>query len=247
MADPQLVTQEEMALRRRARRRLVGAVAIALAAVVLLPMLFDPEPKPLGADVDLRIPSKDSPFEAAPAAAPEPPPQVAEPTLPPVLAAPGPAVDPGKDSPAPQVKPPEPAAAASPAALPETPSRAEAGPKPKSESSAVEKTEPKTEPKPQAKPKPVAKSETVAKSESVAKSGPVQGNKGYVLQLGAFGSEANARQLLDKAQAAGFKASISAANGQFRVRVGPMPEHDKALETQSRLKAKGFNPVLMGP
>jgi hypothetical protein len=68
MADSKLLTQDEMALRRRARRRLVGAVAIALTAVLVLPMVFDPEPKPLGPEVDIRIPSRDTPFVAAPAA-----------------------------------------------------------------------------------------------------------------------------------------------------------------------------------
>ena len=95
MAEANLVTQEEMALRRRARRRLVGAVAIALTAFVAVPMLFDSEPKPLGPDVDLRIPAKDSPFEtgnpgAVPAGtapvAPEPPARSAEPTDPPAQA-----------------------------------------------------------------------------------------------------------------------------------------------------------------
>ena len=51
--------------KKRARRRLIGASAIALAAVIGLPMLFDSEPKPLGDDVQIRIPSKDKAPELA--------------------------------------------------------------------------------------------------------------------------------------------------------------------------------------
>ena len=47
--------------KKRARRRLVGAIALALAVAVGLPMLLDSEPKPLSSDIDIRIPSKDRP------------------------------------------------------------------------------------------------------------------------------------------------------------------------------------------
>jgi len=45
--------------KKRARRRLVGAVALVLAAVIVLPMVLDSEPKPLPADLIIDIPSKD--------------------------------------------------------------------------------------------------------------------------------------------------------------------------------------------
>ncbi|ATQ75930.1 SPOR domain-containing protein [Massilia violaceinigra] len=45
--------------KKRARRRLVGAVALALGVAVGLPMVLDSEPKPLAGDIDIRIPSKD--------------------------------------------------------------------------------------------------------------------------------------------------------------------------------------------
>ncbi len=45
--------------KKRARRRLVGAIALALAVAVGLPMVLDSEPKPLGNDIDIRIPAKD--------------------------------------------------------------------------------------------------------------------------------------------------------------------------------------------
>jgi DedD protein len=46
-------------LRRRARRRLVGAVVLALAAAVIVPMLLESEPRPLGEDVTVKIPPVD--------------------------------------------------------------------------------------------------------------------------------------------------------------------------------------------
>jgi len=45
--------------KKRARRRLVGAIALALAVAVGLPMLLDSEPKPLASDIDIKIPSKE--------------------------------------------------------------------------------------------------------------------------------------------------------------------------------------------
>lgn len=47
-------------LKRRARRRLVGAVVIALAAAVILPMLLESDPKPVGKDVSIQIPPIDN-------------------------------------------------------------------------------------------------------------------------------------------------------------------------------------------
>jgi len=45
--------------KKRARRRLVGAIALALAVAVGLPMVLDSEPKPLASDIDIKIPSKE--------------------------------------------------------------------------------------------------------------------------------------------------------------------------------------------
>src|SRR6185436_6269144 len=61
MADPiadnaQLAVDE---LRRKARRRLIGAIVLALAAATLLPLLLEQEQKPLGDDVSIQIPPID--------------------------------------------------------------------------------------------------------------------------------------------------------------------------------------------
>lgn len=45
--------------KKRARRRLIGATALVLAAVIGLPMIFDSEPKPLTDDIAIQIPSRD--------------------------------------------------------------------------------------------------------------------------------------------------------------------------------------------
>ncbi len=46
-------------LKRKARRRLVGAIVLALAAAIILPLLLEREPKPLGDDVSVQIPPVD--------------------------------------------------------------------------------------------------------------------------------------------------------------------------------------------
>ena len=67
MAEQQ---QDVETLKRRGRRRLVGAVALVLLAVIVLPMVFDPEPKSTQAPVSVRIPSESEapPFAAKPPA-----------------------------------------------------------------------------------------------------------------------------------------------------------------------------------
>jgi len=46
-------------MKRKARRRLVGAIVLALAAAIMLPMLLEKEPRPLGDDVSVKIPPVD--------------------------------------------------------------------------------------------------------------------------------------------------------------------------------------------
>jgi len=62
-------SQDVNMLRRRGRRRLVGAIALVLLAAIILPMVFDPEPKPSAPPVSVRIPGEDD-ANFAPKAAP---------------------------------------------------------------------------------------------------------------------------------------------------------------------------------
>ncbi len=76
-------TDEELNLKRKARRRLVGAIALTLAVVVVLPMVLDSEPKLDVQNIELRIPAPDKVGEFVPGTVTQP--EMAEP---PALAAP---------------------------------------------------------------------------------------------------------------------------------------------------------------
>lgn len=75
MAD----NDELLQLRRRARRRLLGAIALVLFLVIVPPMVMDLEPRPVSSNLSVDIPGKDSqpPLKAEPpraVVAPEPAP-----------------------------------------------------------------------------------------------------------------------------------------------------------------------------
>ena len=76
MAEEQ---QDVETLKRRGRRRLVGAVALVLLAVIVLPMVFDPEPKGTVAPVEVRIPAENE-TAFAPKPAPKPAPKAEKPS-----------------------------------------------------------------------------------------------------------------------------------------------------------------------
>jgi DedD protein len=54
------ISDEEFQLQRRARRRLIGAIVLVTAMVVVLPMVLDTEPGPVSQDITIRIPSTDA-------------------------------------------------------------------------------------------------------------------------------------------------------------------------------------------
>ncbi len=97
-------SQDVNVLKRRGRRRLVGSIALVLLAVIVLPWIFDPQPRQ-APPVSVRIPSQDeAPFK------PKPVPKL-----------PAPPVETGKPASAPDPVPakpeaPKPAPAPAPAA-----------------------------------------------------------------------------------------------------------------------------------
>ncbi len=57
MAKP--VSEEELQLKKRARRRLIGAFALVTTVAAVLPMVLDPAPKPTSQEINIQIPSPD--------------------------------------------------------------------------------------------------------------------------------------------------------------------------------------------
>jgi len=113
-------SQDVNTLKRRGRRRLVGAIALVLLAVIVLPWIFDPQPRHTP-PVSVRIPSQDeAPFAPKPVRKPPPPVEAAKP-------APAPDSAPAKpEAPKPEAKPAEKAPAAKPSAAPPAAERARA-------------------------------------------------------------------------------------------------------------------------
>src|SRR5690606_37222119 len=60
MTENTAAPDSDLQLKKRARRRLVGAVALALLAAIVLPMVMDHEPRPTQQDIQVRIPSQDA-------------------------------------------------------------------------------------------------------------------------------------------------------------------------------------------
>ena len=205
--------------KKRARRRLVGAIALALAVAVGLPMILDAEPKPLATDIDIRIPAKDKALPLPVAAAETL--DKSEVIVPPPNSFAAPADVPAAAEPVRQV------AEVRPPAL-----RAEPGPPLKSEVKPV-----KAELKPVVKVadvKPAARPEAeraLAILEDKELDKPAApANQKYIVQVAALGSQDKANELQAKLKAAGvpsFTQRGTGPNGELiRVRVGPFTKQE---------------------
>ena len=172
-------------LRRRARRRLVGAIALVVLAVVVLPIILDQKPRSGPQELTVQIPSQDGgPFKTR--------------ALPPLQAPP--AAAPRTDAPA--AKAPDPAPAAAPAKGDSTKSADKPRPKPKT-------------------------------------------TQAFVFQLGVFANADNAKQIRERAAAAGVKSYTEQVKGQqgdqTRVRAGPFPSRGAAEKARDKLKSLGMD------
>ncbi len=250
-------------LKRRARRRLVGAVVLALAAAVILPLLLEKEPKPLGDDVSVQIPpvdegrfvnrltgragdSKSAPKADAKASSKS--------------AAPKQDAAPAPTLPAPTtVTPAAPATESAPAPAPTS----VAAPK-KSVAEAEQRVlAPGTKPAANAdvKAAPEAKADTPApapvaaamppKSESVAPvaTAPAKG-EGFAVQIAAFTDDKGANSLAGKLKKAGYDSTytepVETSRGTlWRVRVGGYATRPDAEAARAKLKADGWNGLVV--
>ena len=209
-------------LKKRARRRLVGAAALALLAVIVLPIVMDSEPKPSGQEIQIHIPNRDSDTlvshvmpgtstvipatnTAEPAESVTPPPSEASTKASEVVAT-KPAL--------PGVKPIVPALVAPVASKPET---------------APAQTAPaiKTD---------VAHAEAALDGKDSAP---------WIVQLGAYQNPANVKQLHGKLKAMGivsYTEKFDSPQGQrTRVRAGPFKSQEDADRARLRIKKIGVD------
>ncbi|MDR1934235.1 MAG: SPOR domain-containing protein [Candidatus Accumulibacter sp.] len=248
------LSDADLQLKKRARRRLIGAVAFAGLVAVVLPMVMDEEPKQAPREVPVRIPSQEQtpPFkptlEPAGGAAEEAP-RPAEPAPPGEEPTPEPMAEPA----------PQPVATPEPTARPvETPKPVEA-PKPvetpKPAPKPVEKPTPKPAEKPVPKPaeKPAPKPperQTDAQRAAAILSGQIPGESApaFVILIGAFSNPANVKILQTKLGELGIKVytePLESPDGRkTRVRAGPFDSRAVAERALEKMKRIGVNGVV---
>ncbi len=229
-------------LRVRARRRLAGAIALVLAAVVVLPMLLDSEPVPVADDISIRIPDRNASFQTALPTSPST--GVDQTPATPGAAGQVTLAAPGALPPAGSLQ--------SPAVIPE----AKLDDKPKEPPKA--KPEVKEAAKPSSTPKLTARTEDGARAlamlegrapdsiQPAAKPQPKPAVKGnFVVQVASYGSQADAQARREKLYAAGITNAFIepvTVNGKsvFRLRVGSFPSREAAQAAQTRLRTLGY-------
>lgn len=231
--------------KKRARRRLVGAVALVLAAVIGLPMLLDSEPKPLASDIAIHIPSRDKPSiddgtrEAA--ASVQPGEEIVDPA------------DLAKQSaPSSRIGEQSSAAPATAAALAEQTEQTEQKPQP-----IVAKKAPdaRPAPAPAEKPKPRVAATTDDGARALAllegRLDPATQNQSekYVIQVAALATKDNVDDLQARLKTAGIRSytePVATASGpRTRIRVGPFASRDEAEKMLTKIVKLGFNGTLM--
>jgi DedD protein len=227
-ADPRL--DPAAGMRARARHRLIGAAALLLAVAIIVPMVLDPNPKPVNENIPIDIPSERTPFT----------PRL---SLPPV-----PAADAG-------TPPPDQAPVAAPAkaeskadarveAKTEAKSAAPATPKPPSEPKAAAKAETKTD---EATPSKAEAARKAAEPPETAATASKTGK--FAVQAAAPASEKAARELAERLKKGGFTTYtelVETKEGvRHRVRIGPYATREDAEKARARLKAQGINGNLV--
>ena len=210
------LTEDELNLRRKARRRLIGAIALTLAVVVILPMVLESQPKPTGQDIDLRIPAPEKAGEFVPDVAISEVP-LALPVSAVVMASAVAAVS-------------EPVAASSVASV------AAAAP----QAAEVKPAEPKL-----AEPRPAESRPAESRPAAQAASGTKGKAVTYAAQVGAYSNPNTAKQELAKLKGWGFKAYTEKAGNKIRVRVGPYEEREKAEKVIKMLEKHGLHPSIV--
>lgn len=209
---------DNLDIKKRARRRLVGAIALALLAAIVLPLMMEQEPHQSSEDIQISIPDRGETASGRP------------------LAAAGEGAQTAEIAPAPEEEAPSAAAAApapAPTPVPTPPPAAKAGSAP-----ALEAAAPKSDAKAAA-----GNEEARARAALEGRVPPPRAGS-FVLQIGAFGDAAVAARVAADLKAKGF-AAYTEKSGKFtRVRVGPVSGREAADRIAARLKDAGHNAVV---
>lgn len=209
--------QEALDLRRKARRRLIGALALVLALVIVPPWVMDLEPKPVVTNLTVEIPKQEATVKPPAAPAVEPSPAetpVAKP----------PDVDPATGRNAEKPKP--------------VPPKAESKPEPVARASPPVETRPAPQPEPPKTmpPEPARPSTDARRAEAILNA------ENFVVPVAAFSNPQNAKDMEAKLAKAGVKHYTETVGNQTRVRAGPFPTKEAAEQARDKLKTLGMNP-----
>jgi DedD protein len=251
--------------KKRARRRLVGAVALVLAAVVGLPMILDSEPKPVTDDIAIDIPSKDKRTQGGAVRTAPPVADVAK-------APAGVGLDKDEEVIDPAMLPPPVETGPSTAARSEMPQLVKPEPRPKPEVRAEPKAETsrpaKVEPKPESRAerktelahvKPAEKADEASRARAIlegrpepkveAKVEPKKESGRFVVQVAALATQDKVDELQGKLKSAGiasFTQKVSTDSGsRTRIRVGPFASKEEADRVRAKLSKIGLAGTLV--
>jgi DedD protein len=260
--------------KKRARRRLVGAIALVLAAVIGLPMILDSEPKPLANDIAVQIPSKDkrvngnrsvapvvADAQIAAAAALDQNEELIDPAS---LQANRPKAGSGSTPKADEVATPgasrKTEAVANVALKPEAASVAKPAAKPVEDAAHGPKAEAKPAQEAAHAPKAEAKAAAHAGEKTVeaararnlleGKTEPAADKKPgkFIIQVAALASRDKVDELQDRLKNAGIKSytqRVATDNGErTRIRVGPFGSKEEAEKARARLSRLGLSGTL---
>lgn len=223
--------------KKRARRRLIGAIALVLAAVIGLPMILDSEPKPLADDINIQIPSKDTVAPIAQSKAP-----IAQKNSQPTAES----LSPDEEV----IEPAEPKVAAKAESKPEEKTEVKAvEPEKKPQAAKVETPEHKVK---VVTPPAIAKADhsdeaararAILDGKSNAATAPKASGK-IILQVAALASQDKVNELQKKLQGAGLKSftqKVATESGErIRVRVGPFANEAEAEKARAKLTKLGL-------
>jgi DedD protein len=216
---------EAAELRARTRRRLIGAAALLALAVIALPMLLEPARRPVPENMAITV--------AKPRA-------VAERGMPERRQEPLPTASVTAEQ-----RPETVAKVAVPAPVRPVPAAAVPPANATASAETQVKSAPAATPPPKDAPERLAATPPAAERSALAATADR-----YALQVAALATAASADELVARLSLNGFRAYVEAvatADGtRHRVRVGPFASRADAQRAGERLKASGYDAVLVG-